>query len=189
MDLPLVLVSRKDGVLVYRIPLWFRVVMGLIFATVTGAIIVGGRAPGAVGWVVMTVLFLAFLYRETWVIDAKGGDIIHRFGLAIASKKMVIAISDISCFRLVPWVRGSLPGSEAERIENQFTLEASRGKQIAGDNPGKRKAAFRKAYLTLACETAEKSITINMVPARSGVSLRVIADRIATYCGKTLEEG
>jgi len=189
MDLPLVLVRRADGVLVYRIPLWFRAVMGLILAAVTGGMFVGGGAPGPVGWVVTLLLLLALLYRETWIIDAKGGEIRHRFGLLVASKKIAIALSDVNCFRLVPWVRGSLPGSEAERLENRYTLEASRGKQIGGDDSAKRKAPFRRAYLTLACETGEKSVTLNMVPARNGVALRVIADKIATACGKPLEEG
>ena len=189
MDLPLVLVGRKDGVLVYRIPLWFRGVMGLIFAVVAGAIFIGGTPPGVVGWIVIVVLLLALLYRETWVFDAGKGEIQHRFGLVLASKRLFIAMSDIQCFRLVPWVRGSLPGSEAELAENRLTLEASRGKQIADDPSAKRKNLFRGSYLTLACETSEKSLTVNMVPARNGVALRAIADRIATYCGKALEEG
>ena len=189
MDLPLVLVRRKDGVLVYRIPLWYRAVMGLIFAAVAGAMFMGGGAPGAVGWVVMTLLLFALLYRETWFFDTAKGEISHRFGLLVVSKKTALSLRDVSCFRLVPWVRGSLPGSEAERLENRYTLEASRGKQIGGDDSTKRKTPFRKAYLTLACETGEKSVTINMVPARNGVALRGIADKIATACGKPLEEG
>ncbi|MDA8411575.1 MAG: hypothetical protein M0001_14465 [Treponema sp.] len=190
MDLPLVLARRKDGSLVYRIPIWFRIVMALIFAAVGAAIFVGGSAPGTIGWIVLIVLLLALLYRETWIFDPAKKEISHRFGLWILSKKVVIAMGDISCFRLIPWVRGSLPGSEAEKTENRLTLEASRGKQIGGEDSGKRKAApFRKAYLTLACETPEKSFTINMVPARGGMALRASADKIATACDKPLEEG
>ncbi|HUX37377.1 MAG TPA: hypothetical protein VMV44_05690 [Rectinemataceae bacterium] len=189
MDLPLVLVERRDGVLVYRLPLWFRAVMALIFLAVSAALLFGGKEPGTVGWVIMTVLFLALLYRETWYFDTAKGEIRHRFGLLVVASRLVIPIESVTSFRLVPWVRGSVPGSAEEKRENDETLAASRGTQIPDNVSSKRRFLARRPYLTLVCESSQTTATINMVPGRKGLSLRSVADRIATYCGKPLQEG
>ncbi len=189
MDLPLVLVRRRDGVLVYRLPLWFRAVMGLIFVAVSAALVFGGKEPGTVGWIIMGILFLALLYQETWHFDATKGEIRHRFGLLVLASTLVIPIESVSCFRLVPWVRGSIPGSAEEKKENAETLAASRGTQIPDAVSSKRRFLARRPYLTLVCESAPTTATINMVPGRRGLSLRGVANRIAEYCGKPVQEG
>lgn len=189
MDLPLVLVLRRDGVLVYRIPYWFRAVMGLIFAAVAAALAFGGSDPGIVGWIVATVLLLSFLYEESWVFDKEKGEIRHRFGLLVAARRLVIPLAGVSGFRLVPWVRGGIPGSAEEKADNKRTLEASRGGQADLEEGSKKKALYKKPYLTLVCEGAEEAVTINMVPARRASAFRALAERIAQYCGKALAEG
>jgi len=189
MDLPLVLVLRRDGALVYRIPVWFRIAMGIVFAAVTLSLFYGGHLPGTVGWIVIAILFLALIYRETWVFDQTGGEVRHRFGLLIAARSLTLPFGDIGVFRLVPWVRGSIPGSAEEKLENRQTLEASRGRQIPDEPGGKRRPRYRKPFLTLVLEAPGKSVTINMVPARRAIAFRAIAEKIARYCDKPLEEG
>lgn len=189
MDIPLVLVARRDGVLVYRMPYWFRAAMGFIFLTVSAAILFGGQPPSVVGWIVIVVLLLAFLYRETWFFDRKKGEIDHRFGLLIASRRLVFPLGEVGSFRLVPWVRGGIAGSAEEKADNARTLEASRGRQLDLPAKDKKKPIYRKPYLTLVFDGPEGIVTINMVPARRAAALRALADRVATQCGKSLQEG
>jgi hypothetical protein len=186
MEIPLVLrPSRAGGALVYSIPLWYRLVMAFLAALIVAAFAVEGSPPGLVAWIVFAVIALAGLYEERWTFDPKGGGIVNRAGLVVAAKSRVLRVEEVERFRLLPFVRGTVPGSEDERRENAAALAGGRA-----DDAIQRRVSYKKPFLNLVCETSDGSVyLINALPARRGPALRDVGRRIASLCGKPFVEG
>ncbi|MEI6874458.1 MAG: hypothetical protein WCL50_04915 [Spirochaetota bacterium] len=189
MDIPLVLRARGDSTLEYGIPAWYRLIMAAILALILAALFVSEGPPGILGWIFIAINLFAALYEERWTFDAKKGELRHRFGLVFAARTLRLPFASISAFRLEALVRGTLPGSQDERAENERALAESRGQQITDQLPGKRRPMYKKAYISLVCESPETKFLLNTVPARNGPKLRLAASSIADFCGKPLEEG
>ena len=186
MEIPLVLRQLRDGRLSYDMPLWYRLVMAAVVAVIVTALAVGGTPPSIGGWIVLAIVLFAALYEERWIFDAKLGCMTHRSGLLVAARRTVVEFGSIERFRIVPFVRGTIPGSEDELAANAAAL--------AGRYPSdgsRRRAAFKKPYLRLVCEYADGSSRfLDTVDAmRGGAILKNNAARIASYCGKELVSG
>jgi hypothetical protein len=186
MEIPLVLrPSRSGEALVYSIPLWYRLVMAFLAALILAAFAVDGSPPGLVAWIVLAVIALAGLYEERWTFEPKGGGIVNRAGLVVAARSRAFGVDEVERFRLLPFVRGTVPGSEDERRENAAALAGGRG-----DDMGRHRASYKKPFLNLVCETSDGSVfLINALPARRGAALRDVGRRIASLCGKPFVEG
>jgi hypothetical protein len=189
MEIPLVLRQVNGSTLSYAIPLWYRAVMGAILALILGSLLLTGGPPGLIGWVFVALSLFATLYEERWVFDVKRGELRHRFGLIVAARTLKVPFDSITTFRIRPYVRGTLPGSEDERAENERTLAESRGIAQGDETHGKRRPIYKKSYLSLICEGPEGSLLLNMVAVRKGPRLRADATRIAEFCQVPLEEG
>jgi len=189
MDLPLVLISRGETRLVYGIPTWYRAVMAAILLILVAAVAVDGQEPSLLGWVFLALLLLALLYEERWDFDKERDEIRHRYGFLVAARRLSFRLSGVESFRLVPWMRGSIPGSADELRENEGTLSESRGAPPREADPAKRRPIYKKPYLSLVFDAAGQPILVNMVPGRKGAKLRAVATRIADFCGKSLVEG
>jgi len=184
MEIHLVLTERK-GRLVYGIPLWYRILMAAILALVVASFAASAESPGVLGWIVLALVAFAALYEERWAFDAAGGMVAHRAGLVFAARRTAIDIGSIERFRIAPFVRGTIPGSADERIENAAALAGNRN-----DDGTARRSFTKKHYLRLICETNDGTILlIDTVSARKVDSLRRTAARIASACGKPLAEG
>jgi len=188
MDLPLVLRRIGETRLVYGIPLWYRLVMGGILALLVASLVVAGGTPGLVAWIVLSVALLAFLYEERWDFDRTQAVLVHSYGLLLLSKRGRVPFASIKSFYLMPWVRGSIPGSDEERLGNESTLLMSRGGLSSEEKSGRRPSLFRKPYLSLAIETEEGRLIVNMAPARRSPALRAVAVELSDFCSKPLEE-
>jgi hypothetical protein len=189
MDIPLVLRAIGDRKLVYEIPLWYRIMMIAILGILLFALSQSEGTPGLLGWIFLILTVLAAVYEERWTFDAETRQIRHRFGLLFAARSLRLSMDSVSAFRLQPYVRGTLPGSEDEKSENARALAESRGTQSPGDLGLKRRPIFKRPFLTLACESADGAYLLNTVPARRGAVLRLVGSRIADLCGCTLVEG
>ena len=189
MELPLVLRLRDATRLDLGIPPWYRVAMGLMAGLIVAAMFAGEGAPSLIGWAFFAFVALAFFYEESWSFDTKAGRLSHRFGLIILAKTISVPLSEITGLRLVPWTRGTLPGSSEEKADDANTLAVSRGAQDGQANPKLLRAMHKKPFLALVCECESQSLLLNIVPARNGTKLRAMAERIARHCGKNLSEG
>jgi hypothetical protein len=185
MEIPLTLRARRDGKLVYAIPLPFRAAMAAIAALLAAALLMDGRDPGIGGWASLSIAALGALYEERWSFDPGAGQVSHRVGLVLLARRTTIALGDIASFRIEPFVRGTVPGSADEERENAAALAGGRA-----DDAGAKRARFKRPYLCLICETKDGSRRfLNAVPARRGAALKAQASRIAEACGAPLSEG
>jgi hypothetical protein len=185
MEIPLVLRKAGEGRLVYAIPAWYRAVMGVIAALVLASLFIAGGMPGVVGWVVIALVCFGALYEERWTFDRAEASVTHRAGMVFWARKTCITTESIATFRLSPFIRGSIPGSESEKADKEAALALGRG-----DDSQKKRSPHKKAYLSIVMETADGSAyLLNMIDARKGASIREAARKIAEHCGTSLIEG
>jgi hypothetical protein len=184
MEMPLVFRDKADGSLVYSISALFRAAMGLILAILAAALFMDGGSPGVGGWIALALAGFGALYEERWTFDKKSGEIAHRVGLVFVARRRKIAMIDVMSFRIVPFVRGTLPGSADEIAQNAAALAGKRA-----DDGARRRAPYKKPYLCIVCETADgSSYFIDALSARKADKLKARASRIAAACGKKLIE-
>ncbi len=183
MELPLGLHRTKNGRLVYAIPLWYRFFMAAVAAIVAASMFESPGGPFA--WVILALAALAGLYEESWVFDSATRRVRHRAGLLVAARSTGLSFDEIERFRLVPHVRGTVPGSEDERVQNAAALAAGRG-----DDSSRRRSPFKKPYVSMLFDCADGSRRImDRTQARRSLRLRLDAASIASFCGKPLVEG
>jgi len=185
MEVPLVLHTGRSGKLVYSVSWIFRGLMALILALVAAALLVDGSSPGIVGWIVLAALALGALYEESWRVEPAAGRLVHRSGLLVLARSRSLALDEVARFRILPFVRGTLPGSEDEAAQNAAALAGERV-----DDSGKRRAWHMKPYLCLVVETVDgRRHSIDLVSARKAATIKAIAARMAEAAGKELLEG
>jgi len=184
VEIPLVLSAPKPARLVYGFPVWFRVLMGAILGLVILALAMGGSPPGGLAWVVLAILVLGALYEDKWEFDADLGRVTHRSGLMIAARSRVIGFPEIQQFRIVPLVKGTLPGTEEERAANEAALQGERTDDVSA-----KRDRHKKPFLSLEIECLDGTrYLVDHMPARRAPGLRTLASRIAEFCGKPVSD-
>jgi len=185
MVIPLALRSTRDDRLVYGIPLWYRIAMGLILAVIAAALYSSGEEPGVAGWIVLALTLLSFLYDERWTFDKGTRLVTYRSGLLFAARRSEIGFDALTAIALKPFVRGTIPGSEDEAVENKAAMEGGRG-----DDSSLKRVFFKKPYLCLVLEAEDGArYFVEAVPARRLPAFKEKAARIAAFCGKSLVAG
>lgn len=180
MEIPLSLTSPRPDRLIYGFPVWYRVVMGVIVAVVCGALFLGDTRPGVFGWVVLAILVLAGLYEDRWSFDARDGKAEHKAGLVFLGRTVSLGFDQIDRFRVVPLVRGTIPGTEDEKVANEAALKGGRA-----DDGSLRRERHKKPYLSLEIECLDGArYLVDHMPARKAEQLRLMASRIGDLCGK-----
>jgi hypothetical protein len=193
MDIPLTLRTRRDGSLVYAIPLWYRIIMAAILALlVAGAAIEGGRLS-VVGWIFIAISAIAALYEESWVVEAEGGKLHHRYGVLPILRHLSVERENVEGLALTAFIRGSLPGSPEEAAESADILssfaQADGGDRAAMRDIGREKPRYKKAYVSLVLRAKDgESYSLNTVPARRIGELRKAGSRLAEALGSGFEE-
>lgn len=184
MEIPLVLSSPRPDRLVYGFPVWYRLVMGAILAIVAAALILGGTAPGFPAWIVLAILVLGALYEDRWTFDKSSDQVSHRAGLIVAAKTRRIDFADIQQFCIVPFVKGTIPGTEDEKAANEAALTGQRT-----DDAAIKRERHKQPFLSLEVECHDGTrYLIDHMPARKAEQLRGMAARIAEHCGKPVTE-
>ena len=184
MDIQLALSEPRPGRLVYALPIWYRIMMALVMGVIVASLLSVRAWPGIMAWIILVILALGLLYEDTWTFDAAEGKATHRAGLLVAACTTPIAFSAIERFRIVPLVKGTVPGTEDERTENAAALLGQRD-----DDPRFKRSHHKKAFLNLTLESTDGTIyLIDHVPARNVERLRMIASRLAEVCGKPVSE-
>jgi hypothetical protein len=184
MEIPLVLTLDAKGRPVYGIPVWYRILLVAILAIVIASIVTVGGGTGIGFWIIVAVLVLGALYEESWVADPEAGTLVHRSGLIIAAKPLVVRIADIEGFALDAVARGTIPGGEEERKEKAAAFAAMKGEETGDLKKGLRPHRSR-AYINLLVRTADGTIyLINTTKATKAAPLRAAGMKFAEVCRK-----
>jgi hypothetical protein len=185
MEMPLKLRERRDGALVAALPLAYRIASIVVLVVLILALTLDDTPPGLVSWVVLCAVALAAFYEERWIIESAAGKIVHRNGLLFLARRTVIDIAQVGRIRVVPFVKGTAPGTIEEAEENAATLEGSALHDI-----GRRRSFSKKRYLCILIETVDGiRYFVDAAPPRDGEAIRKRASRIAAACGAPLVEG
>ncbi|MCX7774542.1 MAG: hypothetical protein WHT81_05480 [Rectinemataceae bacterium] len=188
MEIPLRLIARKDGSLVYGVPVWFRLVMASMCAVVAVALLLGGVASSVLAWIVLGLLVLGVLYTETWVFDAARGSIQGTVGFFPLIKKHEIPFSSIEAIMLEPYARGTVPGGreEAESRRDALTEMRSGAENRSSHYEGLKR---KKLFIAMIIETHKgERYLIDLVPARQAHRLDQTARALAAYAGCTFRQ-
>ncbi len=98
---------RSGGVLVYGIPLWYRLSSALIALALAAAAVFSGGL-GIAGNIIVAVAILAALYQERWTFDAPGDACGGRIGLVFAARGPSFRASDVARLRIDLFAKGRL---------------------------------------------------------------------------------
>jgi hypothetical protein len=168
MEIPLRLVSRKDGSLFYGIPLFFRIMMGGMLAMIGAAIVMEEFHTGPIGWIAVGLLLLGFIYKEDWLFDPSNKTIRGVLGFYPLLKKTNLTFEEVAYIQLAAFSKGTVPGSEEEKSYNRAAFEEMRGNVPKSGLKGSLDAFRRKRlYIALLIITKnEEHYLLDMVPAR-----------------------
>ncbi|PKL08754.1 MAG: hypothetical protein CVV51_07315 [Spirochaetae bacterium HGW-Spirochaetae-7] len=156
---------RSGDILVYGLPLWYRISSAAIAAILAAAATVSGGL-GVVGNVIVFVAILAPFYQERWTFNAVDGSCSGRIGLVFAAKGPSFKVVDIARIRIDIFARGRL---------DQGTLP-SEEKMPAGS----------QARLIVDLKDG-KALMIDSVPFKRGAELAASASAIAGALGVQFE--
>lgn len=184
MEIPLS-IRELGGRLVASPPAAYRAACAIALAILAAALAVSGGEPGILGWALIVLATLATLYEEKWIFDPAADRISHRSGiLPIVAKKQLL-ISDVERVRVSPFVRGTVPGSSDEHLENAAALAGGRG-----DDSGRKRLSFKRHYLCVLLETRDGArYFVDASSSRKAAALKAKAARIAAFIGVPLAEG
>jgi hypothetical protein len=181
MELPFTLTETRDGRLRYGIALWYRLMAAVVLGILSWTLVAQGQPPSVVGWLLLGLAALGVLYEERWTFGAGGTS--HAVGLVFAARRVELARGDLAALRIVPHVRGTIPGSAEEARENSRAMNGQ-----ADAEPYARKPAFwKRPTLILVLSTRDGSeYAIDKVPARNRERIRETARRIGERTGLEL---
>ncbi len=98
---------RKGDLLVYGIPVWYRISSAIAaLALVAASVFSGGL--GIPGSVIVIVVILAALYQERWTFDVGNDACTGRMGLVFAARGPAFRASDIVRLRVDMFAKGRL---------------------------------------------------------------------------------
>lgn len=184
MEIPLKLISRKDGSLYYGIPLYFRLMIGGMLALIAAAIVMEDFHTGPVGWIVVILLILGVIYKEDWLFDAPNRLIHGLVGFYPLFKRTDLSFEEVSYIQLAAFSRGTIPGSAEEKSSNQEAFD-----EMKGDTPKKGVKGMeffqrKKLYIAMLLITKnDEHYLLDMVPARKASRLSSTGRALAALIG------
>jgi hypothetical protein len=190
MEIPLRLVSRKDGSLFYGIPLSFRIMMGGMLALIGGAIVLEKFQIGPLGWIAVLLLLLGFVYKEDWLFDATNKTINGLVGFYPVLKKTNLAFEEVAYIQLAAFSKGTVPGSAEEKSSDREAFNEMRGDgSKSGLKSGFEIFQRKKLYIAMLLVTKnEEHYLLDMVPARRASRLSNSGRALSALIGCTFLE-
>jgi len=186
MEIPLRLISRKDGSLFYGVPLFFRLIMAAMLILMIIAIGIDGFNASIVGWIIMILLLLGFVYKEDWIFDPSSRHILSQIGFYPLLKKTSIAFEEVSYLQLAAISKGTIPGSREEETANRDAFSQMRGQETGEDKKGGMRSFFqrKKLYISLLIITKnEEHYLLDMIPAHRASRLSQTGKALAALIG------
>jgi len=193
MEIPLTLRKRKDGAIVYAIPLWYRLVTGAMLAVVAGSILESGEAPSLIAWIVLLLLALGILYEERWTANPEVGELRHCAGILPFTTKVSIPFGQIASFRLSAFAKGTIPGTEDEHQEKERAFALLNASISSSRGLGTERPNFlrpkRKSYLNLILATKDDQVyLVDSLPAAKAARFVKTGRALAEACGAEFTE-
>lgn len=177
MQVPLGLNRKADGKLSYGMPLWYRIVMLVISSFLIASIVSSGEGS-VVGWIILGLCVVGFLYEERWVFDPKTRAATYSCGIFPVLKHTKISFEEISFVHIDVIARGTQPGGEQERLSIEATLS---GPGTLFDKTTERMK--RRSLVRLLMESKDGQVfLIDTVGHRSVQTLKKMADAISAMC-------
>jgi len=184
MEIPLSLKKTADGRLVYGIPLWYRIMTGVMIAMIAGGILTTAGSPGLIAWLILILLVLGTLYEEVWIVDTKAKTVRHLGGIWPIARALVVNFDDVEEFALGAFARGTVPGSAEETADKDRAFAMMYGKDT--NDVGKNafiKLGTRKPYINLMLRTKSgETYLVDTLPARRAYKLRKAGEALAEAC-------
>lgn len=180
----------RNGSISYGIPLWYRIVTGIIILLVAGALFTSDTAPGIPGWIIFVLLLLGLLYEERWTADPATRILTHRGGIFPIIKATTIDFASIEGFVLGAFVQGTIPGSSEETADKERAFATMRGQDTDDGKLGTlKRLGRRKPFINLIIKTKEgASYLVDTLPARRAARLKKTGSLLATVCDCQLSE-
>ena len=190
MEIPLSLKKTADGRLVYGIPLWYRIMTGVMTALLIGGMLTTGGSPGFIAWLILVLLVLGMLYEEIWIVDPKARTVRHLGGIWPIARALVVNFDDVEKFALGAFARGTVPGSAEESVDKDRAFAMMNGRDT--NDVGKNaflKLGTRKPYINLLLKTKSgETYLVDTLPARRAYKLWKAGDALATACGSNFTD-
>lgn len=185
MEVPLRLASRKNGTLLYGIPISFRILMGLMLALIAAAIVLEQFHTGPLGWITVILLLLGFVYKEDWVFNPHTKTVSGQLGFYPLLKRTNLSFEEIAYIQLAAFAKGTVPGSNEEKSSNRDAFEAMRGTMSSRDlKHGLEWFRRKKLYIALLIITkSEDHYLLDMVPARRAMRLSHAGKALSALIG------
>ena len=98
---------RKGDLLVYGIPVWYRISSAVAALALAAASIFSGGL-GIPGSIIVIIVILAAFYQERWTFNTREDICSGRMGLVFAAKGPTFKASEISRFRVDNFAKGRL---------------------------------------------------------------------------------
>ena len=193
MEIPLTLKKLNDGKLVYTIPLWYRLITGVMLAIVAGGVITSGEAPSILACIIMALLVLGLLYEERWTVLPESGELRHAAGILPFATRLSIPFGQIESLKLSAFARGTIPGTEDEKKEKERAYSLLNASISNSSGFGAERPSFlrlrRKPYLNLVIATADaQEYLVDSLPASRAVRLLKAGKALAEACGVEFRE-
>lgn len=191
VEIPLRLKKDSEGRLVYSIPLWYRIVTGIMLVAIIAALVSSGGGPSIVAWIILILLAFGLLYEERWVADTKEKRLHHSGGIWPVVKTTSLDFSELERFRLSAFARGTVQGSAQERREEAKAYAIMEGR----DKPDPSVKSFlgmghTKPYIHLIADASEeRAFLVDSLPARKASRLKKAGAAFAEACGTTFSSG
>lgn len=163
------LYKKSETQYILTIPLYTRFILFLFTAAVGSTFIIDPEFA-LLPILILTILLLSSLYKESWTFDGSKQEVIYGFGFIFFYRKTIIPFEQIEKLQITTFIKGSLTAKPGQ------------------DEPKKMKI-FRNDYykLSLINETYGE-MTINTVKGRDKTFLYEYSAEIARICKAKLVE-
>jgi hypothetical protein len=182
LQFSLVLNRKSDQHLSLTMSLGFRV----LFIAITLFILIGMLVVQVFTifpLLILAISFLASIYNEAWTFDTERDLVEHRIGVLFLFKRITHSISEIDCFELKSFVRGTLFTSSGKELQS----EEVRKKAQPFGNLGKSRSLPPQTYNTLTMYLNNgTSYNIETIKTRYHEEFERKAEEIAEFVDKPL---
>jgi hypothetical protein len=160
--------------------------MGGMLILIISAIGVEGFNTSVIGWIIMILLLLGFVYKEDWTFDPASKHILSQIGFYPLLKKTSIAFEEVAYLQLAPISKGTIPGSKEEEAANRDAFNEMHGRETEEETKGGIHSLFqrKKLYIALLIITKnEERYLIDMIPARRASRISQTGKALAALVG------
>jgi hypothetical protein len=173
LNMTLRLVRPDSETMVLRLPLPFRVIIGVA----AGGLLLGmvsREGFSTVPFIVILLMAAAASYIERWTFSRAEGTVTYRIGLPFAHRKESYSLKDVEALAVKEFTKGRL-------------FQDGEDEQSAAESAGPRLRAFKRRYVRLSLFLRDgEELDIETQPVRGGRDFTERAEELSRFIGKPL---